>query len=305
MTGARAWAALAVACLAASPGAAGAQGVSHRVEKGETAASISKAYYGTARHGRLVSLANGKTPSDKLWVGSEVVIPTARPYIVQRRSSYEELARRLLGHKRRWTAFRQLNQKASRRRRVSRGQQVWVPHVFTHEVTRGQSWRSISALFYGSRRGARNLARYNLSEGRRPRPGSSVLVPAGNLHLSSAALVRLINHRILGLRQAGTPAVGVGRLPLVQARKLLRDGEFAAVAVELVRQLAPLLTSARDRADVFRLLGTAMVALDRPTLARACFSEMLRHQPDLKLDARTTSPKVKEAVRKASARDPR
>ena len=143
------------------------------------------------------------------------------------------------------------------------------------------------------------MARYNQSEKRRPRTGHAVLVPVGNLHLTRSKLIHLINGRLLGMEPRFGKAAH--RPALARARKLLRGGEYAAVSVEILRQISPLLSSARDRAEVFRLMGVAMVALERPALAMRCFAEMLRHQPDMKLDRVGTSPKVLEVVEEAAA----
>ena len=277
-----------------------AQGVKHRVKKGETARSLSSHYYGSRRHGKLILRANGMSAKDRLWGGSEVLIPTAWPHIATRRTTYDALARKLLGDPRRWIAFKALNRRVARRRRVSKGQQVWVPFVFTHKVSVKEGWAEIARTYLGKSRHSGFVALYNGREGKPPQPGSNALIPVSSLHLTRARLVSLLNERVLGLasKDASSPA---NRPALGQAHLMLREGEFAAVALELLRQLSPLLSRARDRAEVFRLAGTAFVALERPALARRAFAEMLRHQPDLKLDRATTSPRVMEAVQAAVA----
>ena len=292
-----------VALTLAAPQNLRAQGGKHTVKKGDTPTSLSILYYGSRRHGRLIQLANGMKPGDRLNRGALLLVPAARPHIVTRTASYATLARKLLGASHRWTAFKKLNRRVSRRRRVAKGQQIWVPYVFSHKVGKKETWASVARAYLGSSRAWKRVAAYNGSENRAPRPGGEVLIPANKLHLTRARLVQLLNQRVLGF-PADPDAVGAGQVALGKARALLRDGAFAAVALELLRQLGQLLPRARDRAEVFRLAGTALVALERPGLARRAFAEMLRHQPDLKLDQQTTSPKVREAVRAAATSAP-
>jgi hypothetical protein len=294
---------LLLAWLVAFPvGEAWAQGVKHRVKKGESAASLSAHYYGSRRHGRLILAANGMGPKDRLWNGSEVLIPTARPHIVTRRTTFEALAKKLLGARSRWTAFKTLNRRVARRRRVAKGDQVWVPYVFSHRVKPKEGWADISRAYLGTRRGKDRLARYNFRSDKPPRSGADVLIPVSSLHLTRQRLVQLLNSRVLGVSSSKASATG-SRPALARARAMLGSGEFAAVTLELLRQLSPLLSRARDRAEVFRLAGTALVALERPALANRAFAEMLRHQPDLKLDRKDTSPVVLQAVEAAAKAD--
>ena len=290
------------ALILAAPRHLRAQGVKHTVQKGETPASLSAHYYGSRRHGKLIMLANGLKPVDRLNRGAQVLIPSARPHIVSRTASYEALALKLLGGSHRWSAFKKLNRRVSRRRRVARGQQIWVPFVFSHKVGKEASWAGLASAYLGTSRAGKDLAAYNGQEDRPPRPGTTILIPASNLHLTRARLVQLLNQRVLGV-SGGAPLTGPGgdKVALGKARALLREGAFSAVALELLRQLGQLLPRARDRAEVFRLAGTALVALERPDLAHRAFAEMLRHQPNLRLESKSTSPKVQEAVRAAAA----
>lgn len=281
-----------------TPTTALAQRIVHRVRFAETLTTISKYYYGNKTYAPLLRLANDLPATRKLKAGDRIRIPTAWIFTVRRTTSLKNLAQRLLGDKRRWPALSLAN-KVGRRKRIRRGTKLIVPYRMAYTAKPGDTFDELSQRFFGTKKFAKLIALYNFTNNTdRPTQSSQIEIPISHLQILSRRLESLVNTRLLGI----TGPREEDRQALQEANAMLRRGEFWNVPLRLVRQLSRDQISDRHVADVFKLLATAYVAVDRHDLAVSAFQEALLRLPTLSLDPVTTSPKVMRAFVDAKTR---
>jgi hypothetical protein len=279
------------------PTTAQAQRIVHRVRFAETLSTISKYYYGNRSYGQLLRLANDLPATRKLKAGDRIRIPTAWVYTVRRTTSIKNLAQRLLGDKRRWPALSLAN-KVGRRKRIRRGTKLIVPYRMAYTAKPGDTFNELSERFFGTKKFAKLIAIYNFTNTDRPTQSSQIEIPISHLQILPRRLESLVNTRLLGI----TGPREEDRQALQEANAMLRRGEYWGVPLRLIRQLSRDQISDRHVAEVFKLLATAYVAVDRHDLAVSAFQEALLRLPTLSLDPVTTSPKVMRAFVDAKTR---
>jgi hypothetical protein len=129
--------------------------------------------------------------------------------------------------------------------------------------------------------------------------------------------VRSAPERNASSREAATPPARIDPVPsgpdldgvdaaLGEAQGLLAEARFEEALDRLAMTRSRLLfeddaASRTRRARLESLAGTAEVALGREDVARSNFEAALRADPEFRLDARTTSPKVMRAFDAARA----
>ncbi|MBW2732992.1 MAG: LysM peptidoglycan-binding domain-containing protein [Deltaproteobacteria bacterium] len=264
---------------------ASAQRVLHRVRIGETWGSLSRHYYGTRAHAKLLGLFNGQPAT----VGNYVRIPTSWTYIASRRSTLRALARKLLGNKRREKPLRAFNPHIGKRGRVAKDAKLLIPFRVPHTVRSGETYQSLAQAYYGDPNRAPLIREYNMVSGTAPSPGSTLEIPIGRIRITSAVLHELTNQRLLGV---GHDQRRVDREALREANALLRRAQYWRVPLDLIRLLTRQIPSDTYVAEVFKLLAISYVALDQPALAALAFEEALLRQPSLRLNPVADSPKV-------------
>lgn len=275
--------------LALLPAEAAAQRVVHRVRFGETLAKLSKYYYGKRTYAPILRAVNNLPEEHKLDPGHRLRIPTAWTYRVKRTTSVYALAKRLLGDSRRWAALGLANP-IGRRKRIRAGRRLVIPFTLTHTLAPGETLEDLARRYYGKKRDASMIAAYNfLTDPAMVRPGARLVIPIATLKIRDAVLTQLLNERVLGVSDALSAE---RRRALQEANALLRRGEYWAVPLRLMRILGREQPSDPHMAEVYRLLGVAYVAVDRPNLAVRAFSEALLRDPNMTLNPVTHSPKV-------------
>lgn len=287
--------ALLLSLLGATP--ASAQRVMHRVRFGESLSDISRHYYGTPAHRGILRLANGLGLSRKLKAGERVRVPTAWTYRLKNRSTVKTAAKHLLGDTRRWPALALFNNLGTRPR-LAAGSRLTVPFVLEHLVAPGQSMDEVAQLFYGDKKLAGLIALYNFTSNPQPKAGTRLLIPVGKVRILARRMEQLVQTRLLGMRRSLPSG---SREALQEANAMLRRGEYWAVPLRLVRLLAQQQVSDEHLVEVYRLLGSAYVAVGREELATRAFSEVLKRRPGYALDNITTSPKVIRALEAAKS----
>jgi len=279
---------LLVVLLLLAPGAADAQRVVHRVRLGETLASISRHYYGTDANAAVLAVANGLDASVVPRAGDTLRVPTAWTHTLRQAASVEELARKLLGDRRRWQALVAFN-KLGRKGRLKAGRSITVPFTVSYLASSRDTYADLARRFLGSARHAPVIASYNFSQSTKPPPGTPIEIPIGGISIAPLRLEALVNERLLGL--AGGPE-RERREALQETNALLRRGEYWEVPLRLLRLLAREIGSDEYMAEIYKLMAIAYVAVDREELAVKSFQEALLRQPTLNLDQVSTSPKV-------------
>lgn len=294
---------------------AGAQSLTHRVRPGETLEDIARHYYGTEKVAHVLRLANSLGEAEQPDPGRDLSIPTGRLHTVEKTTTLKELAATLLEDGRRQRAL-EVDGRAGPGGRLRPGQHLWVPFVFRHRPTEGETWAEISRRYYRTPKHGRFLGEFNgRPKSMAPVAGSEVLVPMGRLRVRPGLLQALVEARLLGMGSpagsvASTGGPGEGKPPasaepgagpdLRPAQALLRTGEYEALPLELVAQLGKG-RSLEDQVQALLLLAWAYAALDRPVLVETCFRRLLRLRPGFRPDPVETSPRLLEAFQRALA----
>jgi nucleoid-associated protein YgaU len=215
---------LPVAPIDPAPVAAPApEGKTHTVVKGDLLGDISRKYYGTSRHWKLIAEANPGANPDNLKVGTVLTIPPAPgsapraaapqagegSYVVQKGDSYHSIAKKMLGATSRWKEIETLN--GIPPGELKPGQTLRLPPAGgaapvlgapapdagvapvaggrTHTVAKGEYLSDISKNYYGTTRQWQKIAAAN--------PG----VNPNNLKVGATLVIPEIEG-------AGAPAVG-------------------------------------------------------------------------------------------------
>lgn len=169
---------------------------------------------------------------------------------------------------------------------------VDADRVVTHRVTEGETWKSISAEFYGDRSYAERLARYNGSgPDQPPRVGRGIKIPLREDHLdninSSSKAYRLYNEG-LDMVARGDFGNAVKRFQAA-LREYPRFSEAAfnlAVTFQklglhdnAITVLKELTEKSSDRADYFYALGNSYFHRENLEAAKENFSRALSTDP--------------------------
>ncbi|MFM2089599.1 MAG: hypothetical protein RLZZ127_88 [Planctomycetota bacterium] len=171
-------------------------GKTHTVVKGDLLGDISRKYYGTSRHWKLIAEANPGANPDNLKVGTVLTIPPAPgaapkavaapqagegTYVVQKGDSYHTIAKKVLGSTARWKELETLNGippgelKIGQTLRIPGGGAAATPGSDalapapgapaaggrTHTVAKGEYLSDISKKYYGTTRQWQKIAAAN------------------------------------------------------------------------------------------------------------------------------------------------
>ncbi len=276
----------------------------HVVRPGEKLASIAQRYYGDPRREAILVAENGLEArgGSSVTVGMRLVVPHVRYHVVREGESWRSLAERFYGMPERAFLLASVNG-ASPRENPDVGAEILVPHPLRHVAEQNETLVQVARRYYGDRREAKLLRRFNRLRGRRLQRGQIVLVPLSDLVLSEEG-------RALAARQYGRAPSG-GERRALQARiaeqlPALREhvvaGRYAEALALGYRLLGSEACTGNQIVTIQRWLAEALVALERPDLAEAAFVEALARQPDLELDAMRTSPRVLAVFRRAQQR---
>ncbi len=272
----------------------------HVVRSGEKLASIAQRYYGDPRREQVLVAENGLEArgGSPVVVGMRLVVPHVRYHVVRRGESWRSLAERFYGLPERAFLLARAND-ASPRQNPDEGAEILVPYPLRHVAEQSETLTSVAKLYYGDRREAKLLRRFNGLRGRRLQRGQVVLVPLSDLALSEEgrrlAAARLGHAASAGERRAEQARIAA-RLP--ELREHVVQGRFVEALAQGYRLLGSGVCTSNQVVTIHRWLAEALLALDRPDLAEASFREALRRQPGLELDAMRTSPRVLAVFRK-------
>lgn len=279
--------------------AADARSFPYVVKKGESLADIATRFYGRVELERVLVPANALdvAPGAAIVPGVRLEIPAVAHHVAEKGDTWESLADRYLGGRRRAEALAVANGTWPWLP-PELGREVKIPFNLRYVVKRGDSTPSIAYRFLEKRDDAYLLDRYNDLGGEAVEPGDVLLVPLGDLELTDEGR-RAARE---GLAYTETEGGGDDRdaqdaattaLPALE--KAVYDGEY----VTAIANGSALLGSGKLTdvaiARIERQLVEAYVALGEESLAEDACRAYRKADPDAELDPVMLSPKILRA----------
>src|SRR5947207_9910542 len=309
-----------------------------RVEKGDTLATIAERWLGSPRRARFLAEWNGLRETEKLEVGSKVLVPFHLVHRVRAPESLASLAKTYYGDAAQGRLLAAYNFR-SKGLVLARGELlvIPVPHVQIRTMLVASGGRAgigrkapparepgtmppmaapehVDAPLEGATGAPAPAGAATGIAG----PGATHGGAPGALAMAAPATAAgMMMTSATGAAATGTPAVGTAATPrtvaaatpagrvgerLSQAERAFYDGSYEEAQAQLARLLAEGSATSPQQMAIHRLLGFVYVALDSPDDALREFREVLARDPALTLDE-TVSPKIRLVFERARGRN--
>lgn len=277
-----------------------ASAFTHVVSQGETLAQIAMRVYGTPRFETAIASANALDVhgGSVIVPGQPLEIPAPSHHRVTEGETWFELARVHLGDARRAEVLARHNGAVSWVP-PSSGQEVEVPAVFGHIAGEGETMASLTQRYFGDINRTWELDAYNHRKGEQKlMRGDIVLVPLLDLTLTREGKEEAARAADRARSEGGGQAFEAQRKGEAELPPLLADvraGRYVDAVARGNRLLGGSELTKPQLATIHRALLEAYVALEIPGMAAAACQSWKTHAGEVRLDARTTSPKIRAA----------
>ncbi len=271
----------------------------HVVQKGETVAQIAERMYGRVELERVIVAANrldGRRGSDVV-AGMRLDVPAVGYRKVVPGDTWKSIAAETLGNAARGDVLAQLND-ARPWIRPATGREIIIPYNMRVVTERGDTTQSLAYRFLGHRDKAWVVAMYNGLKRARLRQGEVLLVPLVDLTLTPAGKRAASTAGAL-MRSEGEGSAREAQRFANRSLPLLAQDVRRGRYVDAVARGSALLggndgsgLSDPQRADVYRLITEAYVALDAKAAASRACAKWRELDPNANLDPVEFSPKI-------------
>ncbi len=263
--------------------------IRHRVDKDDTLDLLAAEYYGSRDHAIFIMKVNDMTHKRPLKRGERLKIPISLEITTEVGDTWEGLAEKHLGDRRRAPFLAEFN-KRSVRESVPAGETLTVPFHVTHTAEGPVTLKEIAAAYYRSSNRDSLLKEYNFLSTDRLEPGETVVVPIYHVVVQPSKLPKADSRsRELSDKRRQVQQHARDVLPDVQAA--WKTGDYATVKRELT-QIETDFLDADLAIDVGVLLGSAYVAFEDRDSAIAAFKKVLARAPGHALKPYDHSPKI-------------
>lgn len=273
----------------------------HVVSQGETLAQLAIKVYGTPRFETAIAGANALDAhgGSAIVAGQPIEIPAPAHHRVQEGETWFGLARVFLGDNRRGETLARANSAVAWVPPVP-NQEIEIPAVVAHIAAEGETVAGLAQRYLGDINKAWVLDAYNFRKGdQKLLRGDVVLVPLLDLALTEEGKKEARAAAERTRTEGGGQAFEAQRRAEADIPPLLADVR-AGRYVDAVSKGNKLLGSGEltkpQLATIHRALLEAYVALEAPgQAAGACAAWKANAGGDVKLDPKTTSPKIRTA----------
>jgi len=282
-------------------GAHDAAGFTHVVSQGETLAQIAIKVYGTPRFETAIAGANALDAhgGSAIVAGQPLEIPAPGHHRVQEGETWFGLSRLYLGDTRRAETLARANS-AVAWVPPAPNQEIEIPAVVPHIAEEGDTMASVALRYLGDINKAWILDSYNFRKGEQKLlRGDVVLVPLLDLALTEEGKKEARAAAERTRSEGGGQAYEAQRRAESGIPPLLADvraGRYVDAVAKGNRLLGSGELTKPQLAAIHRALLEAYVALEASGLAAgACTAWRANAEGEVKLDPRTTSPKIRAA----------
>jgi LysM repeat protein len=294
--------AVAMLCLASAMlTASDASAFGYVVSQGDTLAQIAIRFYGTPRFETAIAGANALDAhgGSAIVAGQPLEVPAPAHHRVKEGETWFGLGRIYLGDTKRSEVLARANGAVAWVAPVE-NQEIEIPAVVAHIAAEGETIASLAQRYFGDINKGWELDIYNGRDTKqRLLRGDVVLVPLIDLSLTEEGKKAARAAAERTRTEGGGQAYEAQRHAEADIPPLLGDiraGRYVDAVAKGNRLLASGELTRPQLATIHRALLEAYVALESPGLAAgACSSWKTNSGGDVRLDARTVSPKIRAA----------
>jgi len=263
--------------------------VVYKVKQNDSLGMIASEFYGDRSKASFIMVENKIMQVRPLRQYERLRIPVIREITTSPNDTFQSLAGALLGDPRRGGFLAEANG-MSPDDNLAAGTPLLVPFTVTHTAAGVESIEALAANYYGDKKHAEVLRRYNDLEKNAIDKGETITIPSFNVRVHPTKIPPADSESKLrrDRRRDNTRAAALA-IPL--ARHAWRIGDYATIRKALAEidvafiELAPAI-------DVGVLLGSAHVAFGDTENALAVFKRVVDRKPSHKLRKLDHSPKV-------------
>jgi LysM repeat protein len=273
----------------------------HVVSQGETLAQLAIRVYGAPRFETAIAGANALDAhgGSAIVPGQPIEIPAPGHYRVQEGETWFGLARVFLGDPKRADTLARANGAVAWVPPVA-SQEIEIPAVVSHIAAEGETVPGLALRYVGDMNKAWELDMYNNRKGdQKLLRGDVILVPLLDLALTEEGKKEARGAAERTRTEGGGQAYEAQRRAEADIPPLLADvraGRYVDAVAKGNRLLGYGELTKPQLASIHRALLEAYVALEAPGLAAgACSAWRANAGPDVRLDARAVSPKIRLA----------
>jgi LysM repeat protein len=308
----------------------------HTVQRGESASSIAKHYYGDYEIADLLLRYNGKS-NTVIRPGEKLRVPLCEIHRIRAGDSWSGIAKRYFAKPSAYREIAALNGIAPEKP-LRIGDSIVIPVILSHALRRGESLVALAERFYGDDELSHLLQSFNrIDDPRNLSVGQTIKIPLVSFRSRESAGAAALPSVAKAERAKPKPAAPSPRKPDEQEAEPAPKPTKQAAKVETkpaatgpsrlaaeIRTASEafskgdydrareLLESLRDRAadegtdaeqaDLWRLLAFVYVAFDLPDEACAAHRSLVQTSSETKLDPDLVSPKIRRALARCATR---
>ena len=309
----------------------------HTVQRGESASSIAKRYYGNYEIADLLLRYNGKSNS-VIRPGEKLRVPLCETHRIRAGDSWSGIAKRYLANPSAYREIAELNGIAPEKP-LRIGDSIVIPVILAHSLKRGESLAALAERFYGDVDLSHVLQSFNrIDDPRDLAVGQTIRIPMvsfrsreGAVKVAAASVARA--EQVAQKPSAPSPrkpdkqeakpepkpakqateaetkpaARGPSRLAaeIRTASEAFSSGDYdrARALLESLRDNAAGEGTDAEQADLWRLLAFVYVAFDLPDEACAAHRSLVRTSSKTNLDPDLVSPKIRQTLARCTKRE--
>jgi LysM repeat protein len=264
--------------------------VAYRVKANDTFSIIASEFYGDRLKASFILAENKIVHAKPLQRGQVLRVPAMRELVTAPGDTFQSVALATLDSVDRGDILAEVNN-MSPDDNLPAGTSILIPFTVTHTAQGTEDLEAIAANYYGDRKLASVLRKYNKLDKKALEKNDQIIVPAYNVKMHPARILPPKDPESAKRRDRQREMSRLAATTIPSARHAWRIGEFAAIKAAL----EPIDTSYVELGaaiDIGVLLGSAHVALGESEEALVAFKKVLDRKPSHTLRKIDHSPKV-------------